>query len=77
MTTKDYYEVYAYDGNPAFEDCEASYKYHAMTNKELLGILKILVDELHVESITVFRIGSPKGMSEVQAQKTLSEEVVH
>jgi hypothetical protein len=73
---KTYWEGYGFCKNPMYDDGEADYRFHAYTRKELFMNIKLMIDEMNIEHISIFRIGSepPK---EVHAQKTLEMVGVH
>jgi len=54
---KSHYEVFGFDFNPVDEDgFTADHKFICMNKREVVGILKVMLDNFDCEHISIFKI---------------------
>lgn len=56
MTSNDHYEIFGYPRNPALEDCDHTHKFQAKTKREVVGLVKTMLDNFDCEHIAIFRV---------------------
>jgi len=53
---KYHYEIFGYTGNPCNEELKADHKFQVKTKREVVGIMKTMLDNFDCEHIAVFKV---------------------
>lgn len=53
---KTHYQLFGYSGNPAYEDCKADHKFMADNKRQVVGLIKTMLDNFDCEHIAIFRV---------------------
>ncbi len=51
-----HYEIFGYSFNPAFEEGKADVKFMAKNKREVIALVKTMLDNFDCEHIAVFRV---------------------
>ena len=75
-TKMTHYEIFGYTNDPTSNDLEADYKSQCKTKKELYWFLKIVIDEMDLESIQIFKVNDGgKVLTDEQVEQKAENEL--
>jgi len=61
---KDHYEIHGYPKNPATEDSDEHQSFMCKNKREVVGMIKVLLDNFDCEYIAIFKVNDNKEVSE-------------